>query len=81
MTALDNETGTSARTLLERLFRTAVAAAHPAACLPPHLPQPPAGGRLIVLAAGKAAGAMTEVAERTISIASACRRSGSPASR
>jgi glycerate 2-kinase len=63
MTALDNETGTSARTLLERLFRTAVAAAHPSACLPPHLPQPPASGRLIVLAAGKAAGSMTEVAE------------------
>ena len=34
------------------------------ACLPPHLPAPPASGRLIVLAAGKAAGAMTEVAEQ-----------------
>ena len=55
----------SARALLEELFRTAVAAAHPAACLPPHLPPPPAApGRLLILAAGKAAGAMAEVAER-----------------
>ncbi len=50
------------RAFLGELFRTAVAAAHPAACLPPLLPQPPAG-RLILLAAGKAAGSMAEVAE------------------
>jgi glycerate 2-kinase len=54
----------NARPFLEDLFRTAVAAAHPATCLVPHLPPPPEGGRLIVLAAGKAAGSMTEVAER-----------------
>ena len=52
------------RVFLERLFRTTVAAAHPAACLPPHLPAPPETGRLVLLAAGKAAGSMTEVAER-----------------
>ena len=52
------------RAFLESLFATAVAAAHPANCLPPLLPPTPASGRLIVLAAGKAAGAMTEVAER-----------------
>jgi hydroxypyruvate reductase len=52
-----------ARTFLEGLFRTAVAAVHPASFLHAHLPQPPAG-RLIVLAAGKAAGSMTEIAER-----------------
>jgi glycerate 2-kinase len=52
-----------ARDLLESLYRTAVAAAHPAQCLPPQLPDFPARGRLIVLAAGKAAGSMTEVAE------------------
>jgi glycerate 2-kinase len=51
------------RAFLEGLYRTAVAAAHPAGCLTPHLPPPPSG-RLILLAAGKAAGAMTEVAER-----------------
>jgi glycerate 2-kinase len=55
---------TQSRALLERLYRTAVAAAHPATCLPPHLPAPPAHGRLIMLAAGKAAGSMTEIAER-----------------
>jgi glycerate 2-kinase len=50
--------------LLESLFRSAVAAAHPARCLPPNLPQPPASGRLVILAAGKAAGSMSEVAEQ-----------------
>jgi len=51
------------RRFLSDLFDTAVAAAHPAQCLPSHLPEPPAG-RLIVLAGGKAAGAMAETAER-----------------
>jgi glycerate 2-kinase len=54
----------SSRQLLEALFRTAVGAAHPAQCLPPNLPEPPPRGRLIVLAAGKAAGSMTEAAEQ-----------------
>jgi glycerate 2-kinase len=54
----------SARELLESLFRTAVTAAHPSQCLPPNLPEPLPRGRLIVLAAGKAAGSMTEAAER-----------------
>jgi glycerate 2-kinase len=52
------------RAFLEGLFRTAVAMAHPVTCLPAHLPEPPRSGRLIVLAAGKAAGSMTEVAEQ-----------------
>jgi glycerate 2-kinase len=54
---------TSTREFLDALFRCAVAAAHPASCLPPNLPEPPPRGRLIILAAGKAAGSMTEVAE------------------
>ena len=54
----------SPRALLEGLFHTAVAAAHPASCLPPHLPAPPPSGRLVILAAGKAAASMAEVAER-----------------
>jgi len=54
---------TQSRELLESLFRAAVGAAHPSRCLPPHLPEPPARGRLIVLAAGKAAGALTQAAE------------------
>src|ERR1044071_3286097 len=53
----------AARAFLDGLFRTAIAAAHPSTCLPPHLPPPPKSGRLIMLAAGKAAGSMTEVAE------------------
>jgi glycerate 2-kinase len=53
---------TTPRTFLEGLFHTAVAAAHPATCLPPLLPPPPVG-RLVLLAAGKAAGSMAEVAE------------------
>jgi glycerate 2-kinase len=52
------------RSFLESLFRAAVAAAHPSTCLARHLPPAPASGRLIVLAAGKAAGAMCEAAER-----------------
>jgi hydroxypyruvate reductase len=51
------------RAFLEHLFNVAVAAAHPSQCLMQHLPPPPSG-RLIVLAAGKAAGSMTDVAEK-----------------
>ena len=51
------------REFLTDLFETAVAAVHPAACLTPFLP-PPAAGRLIVCAAGKAAGSMAEATER-----------------
>jgi glycerate 2-kinase len=50
------------RGTLLRMFEAAVAAAHPRACLPPHLPPPPPG-RLVVLAAGKAAASMAAVAE------------------
>src|SRR5215475_11123553 len=52
------------RIFLDELYRIAVAAAHPASCLVPRLPDPPSAGRLIILAAGKAAGSMTEIAER-----------------
>lgn len=45
------------------IFDAAVARAHPAGCLPSHLPQAPDTGRLILLAAGKAAGSMTALAE------------------
>jgi len=53
---------TSSRESLRGLFDCAVAAAHPAGTLPALLPLPPKG-RLIVLAAGKGAGSMSEVAE------------------
>jgi glycerate 2-kinase len=51
------------RRLLAGLYRIAVEAAHPATCLPPLLPPPPDKGRIVVLAAGKAAGSMAETAE------------------
>ncbi|MFN4167424.1 MAG: glycerate kinase, partial [Pannonibacter phragmitetus] len=41
---------------LETLFQAAVDAALPGQCLPPHLPEPEDGRRIILLAAGKAAG-------------------------
>ena len=64
--------------MLESLFRAAVAAAHPAHCLPAALPEPPPRGRLVILAAGKGAGSLTEVAERHYLDAAA--RTGSTAS-
>ncbi|MFD1703150.1 glycerate kinase [Methylopila henanensis] len=51
------------RSLLRRTFDAGVAAAHPAVCLPAHLPAPPKG-RVIVLAAGKGGGACAEIAEK-----------------
>src|SRR5258707_14287437 len=54
----------SPRTFLDELYRVAVAAAHPACCLVHRLPDPPPRGRVVLLAAGKAAGSMTEIAER-----------------
>src|SRR5262249_24547363 len=52
------------RIFLDKLYRIAVAAAHPQSCSVPRLPDSPSTGRVIVLAAGKAAGSMTEIAER-----------------
>jgi glycerate 2-kinase len=55
---------TTPRAVLKGLFDTAVAAAHPANVLPQHLPPAPSRGRLVILAGGKAAGSMAEIAER-----------------
>ena len=67
---------TPAHAFLELLFRSAVAAAHPESCLPPNLPEPPARGRLVILAAGKAAGSMTQVAERHYAVLPPTRLAG-----
>jgi glycerate 2-kinase len=48
--------------LLRRMFEAAVDTAQPARCIPPHLPQPPAG-RLLVIGAGKASAAMARAVE------------------
>jgi len=53
--------------LLRAMFDTAVAAAQPARCLPPHLPPPPdpaTGGRTVVVGAGKASAAMAQALEQ-----------------
>ncbi|KQO70933.1 glycerate kinase [Methylobacterium sp. Leaf88] len=51
------------RALLLHCLDEAIAAAHPARCLVPHLPAP-GQGRLIILGAGKAGGSMAAVASR-----------------
>ncbi len=51
------------RAIARAIFDAAVARAHPSGCLKAHLPPMPATGRLILLAAGKAAGSMTALAE------------------
>ena len=51
------------RPLLEACFRAAIASAAPARVLTPHLPPPPARGRVIVVGAGKAAAAMAAAVE------------------
>jgi len=38
---------TKSRELLESMFRTVVATAHPSRCLPPHLPDAPPRGRSV----------------------------------
>ena len=50
------------RTLLRRMFDAAIAAAQPALCVPPALPEKPKG-RLIVIGAGKASAAMARAVE------------------
>ncbi len=53
----------SERALLIEIYGAAVSAAHPDACLAPHLPPlPPEGSQLIILGAGKAAAAMAVTA-------------------
>ena len=52
----------SRRALLRRMYDAAVAAAHPARCLPGRLPKVPQNGRLIVVGAGKANAAMAVAA-------------------
>jgi glycerate 2-kinase len=52
------------RQLLRQMYDAAVTAAHPASCVPPHLPDVPDNGRLIIIGAGKAAAAMAQATER-----------------
>jgi glycerate 2-kinase len=51
------------RRFLRALLDSAVSAAQPAQCLPRHFPEPPASGKIIVIACGKAAAGMARAAE------------------
>ncbi len=53
----------NARRFLRALFDAAVAAAQPVRCMAPHFPEPPANGKIIVIACGKAAAGMARTAE------------------
>lgn len=54
----------TSRHFLHQLFDAALAAADPARCVPPHLPDPATiGGRIVVVGAGKAAAAMAAAVE------------------
>src|SRR5471032_1760208 len=55
--------GADERALLRRMFDAAIAAAQPALCVPPALPNSPKG-RLIVIGAGKASAEMARAVER-----------------
>ncbi|WP_457092073.1 glycerate kinase type-2 family protein [Microvirga sp. P5_D2] len=51
------------RAILQAMFDAAIAAADPARCVPPNLPDPPQG-RTIVIGAGKAAASMARAVEQ-----------------
>ena len=53
----------AARALLMSLYEAAWKTAHPRTCLPPHLPDVPEGGRIIIIGAGKASAAMAQATE------------------
>ena len=49
--------------LMNKMFEAAVDAAMPRTCVPPFLPTPPAGGKLVVVGTGKASAAMAKAVE------------------
>lgn len=55
---------TEARQLLLDMYSAAVSAVSAAKCLPAFLPEPPSGGRTIVIGAGKGAAAMAQAVEQ-----------------
>jgi hydroxypyruvate reductase len=55
--------GGTERAVLRRMFDAAIAAAQPALCVPPALPEAPKG-RLVVIGAGKASAEMARAVER-----------------
>lgn len=61
---MNASTSTQQRVLLRKMYDAAVTAAHPASCVPPHLPDVPKNGRMLIVGAGKAAAAMAQATER-----------------
>jgi glycerate 2-kinase len=61
LAAVQQEIGPGA--VLRRVFTAAVAAADPRRVLAAHLPRPPAGGRIVVVGAGKSAALMAAAVE------------------
>lgn len=57
-------TNAAARAALYALYEAAFQTAHPRVCLPAHLPPVPAGGKIIVIGAGKGTAAMTVATEQ-----------------
>ncbi len=60
-----DRTPSDKRALLLDLYHAAVSTAHPRLCVPPHLPDVPEGGRIIIIGAGKADAAMAQAAEQS----------------
>jgi glycerate 2-kinase len=54
----------ASRTLLLDLYQAAVDRAQPHLCVPPHLPDVPANGQVLIVGAGKANAAMAQATER-----------------
>lgn len=63
MIAPSSETAARLRADARRVVEAAIEAVKPSIFLPPHLPRPRAGQRVVIFAAGKAAGSMAETAE------------------
>ena len=59
---MDTPKSLDPKALLREMFDAAIAAAQPARCVPPWLPEPPKG-RLVVIGAGKASAAMAQAVE------------------
>ena len=64
MTETNQRSSADQRSRLLELYTTAVARALPGRCLPPYLPCVPAGGRIIIVGAGKGVAAMAVAAEQ-----------------
>jgi glycerate 2-kinase len=57
-------TNAAQRQTLTALYTAAHTTAHPATCLPPHLPPVPKDGRIIIIGGGKGSAAMAVATER-----------------